>query len=196
MSISTSLTVSMLNNAANIQYLTNNVANKVALIACLILWQMIELCQAFVAHKICLVRRQLMCTPLPPAEAKSAPVFDVPLKSTAVTEGERLSLRCHVRGSPPLRIQWMKDRKELTPSATSDVTFSDGTACLEIVAATRRDSGDYICKATNNTGSELCRAKVTVKGKRIRRLLRIVRISFLQSLKSLRKRSQNLGREA
>uniref|UniRef100_A0A3B4Y6U2 Ig-like domain-containing protein n=1 Tax=Seriola lalandi dorsalis TaxID=1841481 RepID=A0A3B4Y6U2_SERLL len=93
-------------------------------------------------------------TVLSPAEAKKPPVFDVPLKPVTVNEGEKLSLRCHVCGSPPLKIQWMKDRKDLTSAGSTRISFSDGTACLEISPASRHDAGDYLCKATNDAGSE------------------------------------------
>ena len=82
-----------------------------------------------------------------------------------VDEGEKLSLKCHVCGSPPLKIQWMKDRKELVSAGSTRITFSDGTACLEISPVSKHDAGDYLCKATNDAGSEFCKAKVTVKGK-------------------------------
>uniref|UniRef100_A0A8P4GEM9 Ig-like domain-containing protein n=1 Tax=Dicentrarchus labrax TaxID=13489 RepID=A0A8P4GEM9_DICLA len=83
-----------------------------------------------------------------------APVFDVPLKPVTVDEGEKLGLRCHVCGTPPLKIQWMKDRKDLTSAGSTRISFSDGTACLEISSASRHDAGDYLCKATNDAGSE------------------------------------------
>ncbi|XP_010787369.1 titin-like, partial [Notothenia coriiceps] len=98
-------------------------------------------------------------------EAKKAPVFDVPLKPQTVDEGERLSLRCHVVGSPPLKISWMKDRKDLTSAGSTKISFSEGTASLEISPASRHDAGDYLCKAINDAGSEFCKAKVTVKEK-------------------------------
>lgn len=100
------------------------------------------------------------------SEAKKPPVFDVPLKPATVDEGEKLILRCHVCGSSPLKIQWMKDRKELTPSSSTRISFSDGTACLEISTVSKLNAGDYLCKATNEAGSEFCKAKVTVKGKK------------------------------
>lgn len=98
------------------------------------------------------------------AETKKPPVFDVPLKPLTVEEGDKLGLRCHICGSAPLKIQWMKDRKELTSTGNTRISFSDGTACLEISPASRQDSGDYLCKATNDAGGEFCKAKVTVKG--------------------------------
>lgn len=100
------------------------------------------------------------------SEAKKPPVFDVPLKPATVDVGEKLILRCHVCGSSPLKIQWMKDRKELTPSSSTRISFSDGTACLEISTVSKLNAGDYLCKATNEAGSEFCKAKVTVKGKK------------------------------
>uniref|UniRef100_A0A3Q4HHT8 Ig-like domain-containing protein n=1 Tax=Neolamprologus brichardi TaxID=32507 RepID=A0A3Q4HHT8_NEOBR len=97
------------------------------------------------------------------SEARKPPVFDVPLKPATLDEGEKLILRCHVCGSSPLKIQWMKDRKELTPSGSTRISFSDGTACLEISTVSKLNAGDYLCKATNEAGSEFCKAKVTVK---------------------------------
>lgn len=98
------------------------------------------------------------------AESRKPPVFDVPLKSVSVEEGDKLSLRCHVCGSPPLKVQWMKDRRELTSAGSIRITFSEGTACVDISSASKHDAGDYLCKATNDAGSEFCKAKVTVKG--------------------------------
>lgn len=99
------------------------------------------------------------------AESKKPPVFDVPLKAVSVDEGDKLSLRCHVCGSPPMKVQWMKDRRELTSAGSTRISFSEGTACVDISSASKHDAGDYLCKATNDAGSEFCKAKVTVKGK-------------------------------
>ncbi|XP_064183369.1 titin-like [Anguilla rostrata] len=41
----------------------------------------------------------------------------------------------------------------------------DGTATLEISSASKTDAGDYLCKATNDTGSEFCKSRVTIKEK-------------------------------
>uniref|UniRef100_A0A671SBX2 Titin n=1 Tax=Sinocyclocheilus anshuiensis TaxID=1608454 RepID=A0A671SBX2_9TELE len=80
--------------------------------------------------------------------------FDLPLKPVTVTEGETLTLSCHVRGTPPLKIQWMKDRQELSSSENTKITFVDGTATLEMIHVSKADTGDYLCKATNEAGSE------------------------------------------
>ncbi|KAF7709182.1 hypothetical protein HF521_016032 [Silurus meridionalis] len=96
---------------------------------------------------------------------KVPPSFDVPLKPVTLNEGERLALSCHVRGSPPLKIQWMKDRRDLTSSATTKITFVDGIATLEMPNVSKTDAGDYLCKATNEAGSEFCKSRVTIKEK-------------------------------
>lgn len=95
---------------------------------------------------------------------QTPPTFDLKLKPITVNEGERLSLSCHVCGSPPLSVQWMKDRREMISSDNSKITFVDGTATLTIVKTSSADAGDYLCKATNNAGSDFSKAKVTIKG--------------------------------
>lgn len=101
------------------------------------------------------------------SETDQAPKFDVPLEPVTVNEGEKLSLKCHVHGSPPLTIQWMKDRRELKSSGNTRITFVGGTACLEISSVSKTDMGDYLCKASNATGSDFCKSRVTVKGRNV-----------------------------
>lgn len=94
-------------------------------------------------------------------------MFDVPLEPSTVNEGEKLSLKCHVGGSPPLTIQWMKDRRELKSSGNIRITFVGGTACLEVSSTSKTDAGDYLCKANNAAGTDFCKSRVTVEGNRI-----------------------------
>lgn len=98
------------------------------------------------------------------AGSTQAPKFDVPLESVTVKEGEKLSLKCHVVGSPPLKVQWMKDRRELKSSRETQITFVDGSVCLEVTGVSKSEAGDYLCKASNAAGSTFCKARVTVKG--------------------------------
>lgn len=81
-----------------------------------------------------------------------------------VSEGEKLSLKCHISGSPPLTIQWMKDRRELKSTGNTRITFVGGMACLEVSPVSKTDAGDYLCKASNAAGSDFCKSRVTVKG--------------------------------
>uniref|UniRef100_A0A3B4WQH5 Ig-like domain-containing protein n=1 Tax=Seriola lalandi dorsalis TaxID=1841481 RepID=A0A3B4WQH5_SERLL len=97
-----------------------------------------------------------------------APKFDVRLEPASVNEGEKLSLKCHVSGSAPLSIQWMKDRRELKSSGNTKITFVGGMACLEISSVSKTDAGDYLCKASNAIGSDFCKSRVTVRGNKIK----------------------------
>lgn len=81
-----------------------------------------------------------------------------------MTEGEKLSLKCHVSGSPPMTVQWLKDRRELKSGGNTRITFASGTACLEVGQVSLSDAGDYLCKASNASGSTFCKSRVTVKG--------------------------------
>lgn len=75
-----------------------------------------------------------------------------------------MQVSCHVDGSQPIRIQWLKGGREIKSSNTCSVTFVRGTATLELKAAAKADAGDYVCKATNSAGSESTTSKVTIKG--------------------------------
>uniref|UniRef100_A0A8C6LAJ7 non-specific serine/threonine protein kinase n=1 Tax=Nothobranchius furzeri TaxID=105023 RepID=A0A8C6LAJ7_NOTFU len=72
---------------------------------------------------------------------------------------------CVEDSSAPLNIQWMKDRRELKSSDSTKITLVGGAATLDISSVSKSDAGDYLCKASNATGSDFCKSKVTVKGK-------------------------------
>lgn len=97
-------------------------------------------------------------------EPKKPPVFDQHLTPVTVSEGEFVQLSCHVRGSEPIRIQWLKAGREVKPSDRCSFSFANGTAVLELKDVVIADSGDYVCKASNVAGSDTSKAKVTVKG--------------------------------
>lgn len=98
------------------------------------------------------------------SEPKKPPVFDQPLQPAATEEGDTLQLSCHVRGSEPIRIQWLKAGREIRASERCSFSFANGVALLELAAVTKSDSGEYVCKASNVAGTDTCRSKVTVKG--------------------------------
>uniref|UniRef100_A0A4W5MQW6 Immunoglobulin superfamily member 22 n=1 Tax=Hucho hucho TaxID=62062 RepID=A0A4W5MQW6_9TELE len=96
------------------------------------------------------------------------PTFDPALKPVTLTEGENLHLSCHVHGSPPMKIQWMKDRKDLKNTSSSKISFADGgqEAKLEIREVTKSDSGQYRCVATNKNGEIECNTDMHVEEKK------------------------------
>uniref|UniRef100_A0A3Q3B7D2 Ig-like domain-containing protein n=1 Tax=Kryptolebias marmoratus TaxID=37003 RepID=A0A3Q3B7D2_KRYMA len=99
--------------------------------------------------------------------AKVAPRFSAELQPQNVTPNSDVIFRGRVSGSQPLTITWYKDdkkisdRRELKSSDNTKVTFVGGTASLEISSVSRTDAGDYLCKASNSTGSDFCKSKVT-----------------------------------
>uniref|UniRef100_G3UK67 Titin n=1 Tax=Loxodonta africana TaxID=9785 RepID=G3UK67_LOXAF len=98
-------------------------------------------------------------------EPKKPPVFDQHLTSVTASEGEFVQLTCHVQGSEPIRIQWLKAGREIKPSDKCIFSFANRTAVLELKDVAKADSGDYVCKASNVAGSDTSKAKVAIKDK-------------------------------
>uniref|UniRef100_A0A493TUK4 Ig-like domain-containing protein n=1 Tax=Anas platyrhynchos platyrhynchos TaxID=8840 RepID=A0A493TUK4_ANAPP len=98
-------------------------------------------------------------------EPKKPPRFDQPLQPATAEEGGNIQLSCHVQGSQPIRIQWLKAGREIRASDRCNFSFANGVALLELAAVTKSDSGEYVCKASNMAGTDTCRSKVTVKEK-------------------------------
>lgn len=97
-------------------------------------------------------------------EPKKPPVFDQHLTPVTATEGDFVQLCCHVQGSEPIRIQWVKAGREIKPSDRCSFSFASGRAVLELKETGKADSGDYVCKASNVAGSDTSKCKVTIKG--------------------------------
>lgn len=91
-------------------------------------------------------------------------MFDQHLSPVTVSEGELVQLSCHVQGSEPIRIQWLKAGKEIKSSDRCSFSFASGTAVLELKDVAKADAGDYVCKASNAAGSDTSKSKVTIKG--------------------------------
>lgn len=108
------------------------------------------------------------CPPLENAfslpEPKKPPVFDQHLAPVTASEGDFVQLSCHVQGSEPIRIQWLRAGREIKPSDRCSFSFASGTAVLELKETVKADSGDYVCKASNVAGSDTSKCKVTIKG--------------------------------
>lgn len=102
---------------------------------------------------------------------KKPPVFDQHPTPVTVSKGEFVQLSCHVQGSEPIRIQWLKAGREIKPSDRCSFSFANGTAVLELKDVSKADAGDYVCKASNVAGSDTCKSKVTVKGTDTSKLL-------------------------
>uniref|UniRef100_A0A8C6WZG7 Ig-like domain-containing protein n=1 Tax=Neogobius melanostomus TaxID=47308 RepID=A0A8C6WZG7_9GOBI len=96
--------------------------------------------------------------------AVDAPRFEAPLpEAVAAVEGARL--QCAVKGSPELRVVWFFNDSELTPSGRFSAGFKDGVATLEVQQVALSDAGNYSCEVLNDSGSDICSARVSIKGR-------------------------------
>lgn len=53
---------------------------------------------------------------------------------------------------------------EITPGPKYTTAVEDSVASLEIVQCTVEESGDYVCVASSEAGSDRCSSTVNVKG--------------------------------
>lgn len=81
-----------------------------------------------------------------------------------ITCGDSSRLECKVTGSPVITFRWFKDEMEITPSAKYTMAVDDLMAFLDIVKCTVEESGEYVCVASSEAGSDRCCSTVTIKG--------------------------------
>lgn len=81
-----------------------------------------------------------------------------------VTCGNSSGLECKVMGSPVISFKWFKDEMEISSGPKYTMASADLVASLEIVKCIVEDSGDYVCVASSEAGSDRCSSTVTVKG--------------------------------
>jgi len=77
----------------------------------------------------------------------------------AVRKGEEVVLGCKAKGIPPPSVRWRKNRIEYGRDSWSDA--GEGTN-LTIWNVTRKDTGSYVCTATNEVGESTVTFKVDV----------------------------------
>ncbi|NXX11899.1 TITIN protein, partial [Podargus strigoides] len=100
-----------------------------------------------------------------PAEIPAAPPTLVSgLKNKTVTEGESVTLECHISGHPQPTVTWYREDYKIESSMDFQITFKAGLARLVIREAFAEDSGRFTCTATNKAGSvsTSCHLYVTV----------------------------------
>lgn len=78
---------------------------------------------------------------------------------------EPLRLECQVDEDTGVTVTWSRDGKKVHQSMECKLSFEDKVAVLEIPKSKLKDSGKYTCTATNEAGSSMFEAVVTVQGK-------------------------------
>lgn len=81
-----------------------------------------------------------------------------------ITSGDSAKLEAKVVGSPIIGFKWFKDEMEISSSAKYIINQTDLETALEIINCTVEDSGEYLCVASSEAGSDRCSSAVSVKG--------------------------------
>lgn len=86
-----------------------------------------------------------------------------PLRSAV---NKSIRLECQVDEDRKVTASWTKDSHKLLPGKDYKIYFEDKVASLEIPVAKIKDSGNYVCTATNDAGSSSTSSVVTIRGKK------------------------------
>lgn len=81
-----------------------------------------------------------------------------------VTVGDPVSLDCKVKGSPELKVRWLKDGRELQSIRQHKLTFENHVSSLRVQAAQTADEGEYVLEVWNHISRCSCKVKVVVLG--------------------------------
>uniref|UniRef100_A0A672I7U6 Ig-like domain-containing protein n=1 Tax=Salarias fasciatus TaxID=181472 RepID=A0A672I7U6_SALFA len=100
--------------------------------------------------------------------------------SAAVNDPVRLE--CQVDEDTGVTVSWTRDGKKVHQSMDCKMSLEDKVAILEIPKSKVKDSGTYMCTASNEAGSSSCEAVVSVQGKFFRWSVRALRSKLLHEL--------------
>lgn len=82
----------------------------------------------------------------------------------ATVLGKVAELKCVVKGSAPLSVQWQKDEQWILEDPKMEKMFDGSVAILRIPVCESVHSGRYTCQAVNEAGQEKCFATLLVQG--------------------------------
>lgn len=104
---------------------------------------------------------------LPSEETPNPPRFTVELKDCLdVQEAAPAHFDCRVEpvGDPTMRIEWFHNGRPFATGSRVHMLNDFGFIVLDMDYVYARDSGEYICRATNKWGSATTSAKLLCKG--------------------------------
>ena len=94
------------------------------------------------------------------------PHFIKELEPVQSAINKKIRLEGQVDEDRKVTITWSKNGQKLPPGKDYKIYFEDKIASLEIPLAKLKDSGTYVCTASNEAGSSSTSATVTVRGKK------------------------------
>ncbi|XP_067838553.1 palladin isoform X3 [Heptranchias perlo] len=101
----------------------------------------------------------------------SSPVFTKVLQDITASEGQVVVLECRVKGTPPVKVQWLRQGTEIEDSPDfrilqkkprSAVEPAEEICTLVIAETFAEDAGRFTCTATNASGTVSCSAQLTL----------------------------------
>ncbi|XP_018397088.1 PREDICTED: titin [Cyphomyrmex costatus] len=101
-------------------------------------------------------------------EMPNPPKFIVELKDIEVEEAGPSHFDCRVEpvGDPTMRIDWFHNGRPLATGSRIHQINDFGFISLDMSYTYARDSGEYVCRATNKWGSATTKATITCKSKK------------------------------
>lgn len=93
------------------------------------------------------------------------PSFVKILEPVSAAVNDPLRLECQVDEDIGVAVTWNRDGKKVHQSMDCKLSFEDKLAVVDIPKSKLKDSGTYVCTATNEAGSSSCEAMVSVQGK-------------------------------
>ena len=98
-------------------------------------------------------------------EKDKAPQIVDHLNSTAVADGESITLSCRIIGAKKFDVVWLHNNKEIKPSKDFLYTNEANIYKLQIAEIFPEDCGTYTCEAFNDAGESFSSCTLNVLGK-------------------------------
>lgn len=92
------------------------------------------------------------------------PLFTKRLIDSAAEEGSSYQLEATVEGHPLPVVSWSKDGKCVDESPDYVITFNNGECVLRFEEVFVEDQAEYQCRASNDLGEDITKARLTVTG--------------------------------
>ncbi|XP_043530454.1 palladin [Chiloscyllium plagiosum] len=102
----------------------------------------------------------------------SPPVFTKVLQDITASEGQVVALECRVKGTPPVKVHWLRQGTEIEDSPDFRIlqkkprtaTEPEEEICTLVIAETFvEDAGTFTCTVTNSFGTVSCSAQLTLR---------------------------------
>lgn len=99
---------------------------------------------------------------------QQSPLVSIKPESTelTLTEGDELKLECSAQGLPQPNVEWREPGVEHSVRAQAPPRFSQSYAVVQKYNVRQSDEGTYVCRATNEAGTEEKYIYVQIQQKR------------------------------